>query len=149
MNSVLSLDEGVLVAAWGRAGRGKTRTSIQQHAENGYVYLRALVLWTELWMLQDLCREVGVKEMEIPGRKAKAFMLIVDALRKNPRPVFIDEADKINYRLLEAIRDLADITGCPFVMVGEESLLLAMAPPGLLATSLSAKVQFIMVGEEE
>lgn len=123
MNAVLHADEGVLVAVWGRAGRGKTRTSIEYHAEENCVYRRALKLWTELWMLQDLCFELGVRKDQLPGRKAKAWAIIVDSLKKDPRPVFIDEADKINHNLLEVVRDLADITGCPFVLVGEEELL--------------------------
>ncbi|MBW1778798.1 MAG: ATP-binding protein [Deltaproteobacteria bacterium] len=87
-------------------------------AQEGWVYVRALRGWTELWMLQDLCFELLIDP--IPGRKKAAFEAAKNALLVNRRPVIIDEADKLTPALLDWVRDLADLTFAPFALVGEK-----------------------------
>jgi len=109
-----------LLAFIGQAGRGKTSAAKFFAAQNGWVYVRALTGWSELWMMQDLCFELQIDP--IPKRKKPAFEAVVKSLRKNPRTIVIDEADKMDATLLDWIRDLADITYVPFALVGEKLL---------------------------
>lgn len=118
----LSAGEGRLGLVFGRAGRGKTRTAVWYAANNSCVFLRCLSIWrhSELGMLQALCRELGVKH--IPHRKAPAFQEAMDAMIANPRPLFVEEIEKLPYAFLELIRDLSDLSTAPIVLVGEEEL---------------------------
>lgn len=110
--------EPVLLAFYGQAGRGKTSAARFFAAQEGWTYVRALKGWTELWMLQDICFELKIDP--IPKRKKAAFEEIKMMLYREPRPILVDEADKLNEILLEWVRDLADITFVPFALIGEK-----------------------------
>jgi len=122
----LSAGEGRFGMVYGRAGRGKTRTAQWYAANNDGIYLRTLKIWrtSELDFLRTLCRELG--EINIPNRKGPCFNIIVDRLIADPRAVFIDEIEKLPALFLEVLRDLADVTAAPFVVIGEEELVAVM-----------------------
>lgn len=113
--------EPTMLVFHGQAGRGKTSTARFYSAQEGWTYVRALEGWTELWMLQDLCFELKVDP--IPKRKKAGFEAIRDRLFSEPRPVMIDEADKLSPTLLEWVRDLADTTVVPFTLIGEKLIM--------------------------
>lgn len=112
--------DAVLLVFTGTAGYGKTEIAEYFSAQNGWVYVRALSRWTDSWMMQDLCFELGIRP--VPKRMKPAFEAAKKDLIDNPRHVIIDEADKLSDRQLEWIRDLADITFVPFILVGEKVL---------------------------
>lgn len=112
--------EGRLGLFFGRAGLGKSRTAQWWTAETGSRYLRVVTVWSELDFLKGLCREVGV--IDPPHRRGACFSEIIDKMVRDPRPVFIDELEKMNVRMLDLIRDLSDISTAPFILIGEEEL---------------------------
>lgn len=117
--------EPVLLLFYGQAGLGKTETARFFAAQEGWTYCRAMKGWkSELWMLQDLCFEMNVDP--IPYRKKAAFEAIKESLRRNPRPVLLDDTDKMSDALLEWIRDLADVTFVPFALIGEKVIMRKM-----------------------
>jgi len=120
----LSLDEGEgrLAVAHGRAGWGKTRTTLYQHGLIDSVYLRMQAIWStsELDFLQKLLKELGHKTP--PGRKGACFTHIVDILTTTPIPIFLDEVDRVPARFVDLIRDLTDISTAPVILIGEEGL---------------------------
>ncbi|MHB8808935.1 MAG: AAA family ATPase [Desulfobulbaceae bacterium] len=109
-----------LGCVWGRAGRGKTRTVQTWAARNACVYLETVSVWSELDLLQALCRELGIRHP--PGRRGLCFTAAIDAMLVAPRPIFIDEIERFGQRFLEIVRDLAKITGGIIVLIGEEEL---------------------------
>lgn len=114
--------EPALLVFFGEAGRGKTTSARYFAAQEGWTYARFMKGWkkSELWMLQDLCFELSIDP--IPHFKKKAFDAIKTRLLSAPRPVLIDEADKMDPTHLEWVRDLADITYVPFALLGEKLL---------------------------
>lgn len=118
----LGRGEGRLGMVYGRAGRGKTRTSQWYHAHNGGVFLRMQTIWrtSELEFLKALCRELGI--LSAPGRKGPAFMAAVDILIADPKPIFLDEVEKLPGYFLDVIRDLSDLSTAPIILIGEEEL---------------------------
>lgn len=119
----LNNDEGCFGMVFGMAGLGKTRTSQWFQAHHDCVYMRVLGVWrnSELEFLRAMANAAGVKSP--PGRTAAAFTSVVDSLIKNPRPVFLDEVEKMKPNFInDVIRDLAEITGRIFVLLGEEEL---------------------------
>ena len=113
-----AVGEPALLVFFGQAGRGKTSAARFFAAQEGWTYARALKGWTELWMLQDLCFELMIDP--IPKRKKGCFETIIKRLHESPKPVLIDEADKLSDNLLEWVRDLADKTYVPFALIGEK-----------------------------
>lgn len=114
--------EGSLGMVYSRAGRGKTRTAQWYAAHNGAIYLRSELLWStsHLGFLQALCRELEI--VSPSGRKTACFYSITDKLLQTRKPVFIDEIEKLPKSYLELIRDITDLTGAPFILIGEEEL---------------------------
>jgi len=110
--------EPTLLTFHGEAGRGKTSCARYFAAQEGWSYIRALRGWSALWMLQDFCYELRIDP--IPKRAKPAFEAIRERLLLEPKPVLVDEADKLDEKLLEWIRDLADITLAPFALIGEK-----------------------------
>jgi len=90
--------------------------------QNDCVYVTSLRDWSVLWMYQDILTAMGIYNEAQPKRKKQAFEAIAAALKDNPRVVIMDEADLIQSRLLETVRDLCKITRVPWVLVGEENL---------------------------
>lgn len=114
--------EGRFGLVWGQAGRGKTRTAQWYCADNNAVYLRVLAIWatSELDFLCTLAKELGV--LTPPRRKAAAFQAVLDKLAMDPRPIILDEIEKLHPKFLEFLRDLTDLSGAAIIFVGEENL---------------------------
>lgn len=122
----MAAGEGRLGLVFGRAGRGKTRSCQTWYGHNGGVFMRAMTIWrtSELEFLKELCRQLGIKVP--PKRKGPAFIEALERLSSDPRPVFIDEIEKLPGTFLDVIRDLSDLSLAPFILVGEEELVYAM-----------------------
>ena len=113
--------EGRLAAVHGRAGRGKTRTALHWHASHDSIYLRTIAIWTPKAFLAAMARELNAPSL--PWSAAAAFTVVCDLLSAAPRPVFLDELERLPRIFLELVRDLTDSTGAPFILIGEEELL--------------------------
>ena len=116
--------EGRLGIIYSRAGRGKSRTCQWYSAHHpGCVYLRIASIWksSELDFLKALCREVGI--VSPPPRKGPCYIEIIESLLSEPRPVFLDEPEKLPRTFLDLIRDISDMSTAPFILIGEEELL--------------------------
>jgi len=118
----LGKGEGRMGLVYSQAGRGKTRTADWYHAHNGGVFLRMLTVWrtSELEFLRTLCRELGI--LSPPGRKGPAFAAAVDVLLADPKPIFLDELEKLPAYFLDVVRDLSDLSTAPVILIGEEEL---------------------------
>ena len=118
--------EGCFGMVYGRAGRGKTRTSQWYCAHNDCVYMKVLTIWrdSELGFLKSFCKNLGI--LSPPGRKDPAFSAVAECLAENPKPVFLDEIEKMPKYFLNLIRDIAESAGISIVMIGEEELVTYM-----------------------
>lgn len=120
---MLNEGEGCLGMVYGRAGRGKTRTTQWYAANRGCVYLRVAAIWknSEKEFLRALCFELGV--IDPPKHKVPAYNMVLERLLSEPKPaVFIDEFEKLPVSFLDVVRDLSDVSLVPFVLIGEEGL---------------------------
>ena len=108
-----------MVMTYGEPGTGKTKAARALYAEHGGIYLRALESMTQNSFLQAICFEV---DGTTPHGSARAKHAILGQLSDEPRPIFIDEADRLHVGRLEDLRDIHDITGSPIVLIGEMGL---------------------------
>ncbi len=114
--------EGCFGMVYSQAGRGKTRTSQWYSAHQDCVYLRVLTIWrtSETEFLRSFCNALNI--LSPPKRKGPAFAQIVNNLIENPRPVFLDEIEKMSQTFLDLVRDIADSAQVPVILIGEEEL---------------------------
>lgn len=110
-----------MLMAYGVAGLGKTLAARNAHAEGGGVYLRAWEGWTQAAFLQALCFEVTGSR---PHGANRCKVRIIEALGRaeGARTIYMDEADRLDVRRLEDLRDIHDETGAPIVLIGELGL---------------------------
>lgn len=119
----LSDGEGRFGLVWGRAGRGKTRTAHYYCANTkGCHYVLALRVWrhSQGELLRAIAREAGI--VNPPHRIAPLFAEVAERLIHTRPTIFVDEPDKLTIAHLEILRDLTELTGAPFVLIGEEEL---------------------------
>lgn len=108
-----------MVAVWGEAGTGKTEASQMLYAEQGF-YLRAMEGITQCAFMQDLCYEVKGSR---PHGTHRCKTEIIHELEGTHTPIYIDEADRLDIRRIEDMRDIYDMTGCPIILIGEQAFL--------------------------
>lgn len=117
---------GRLGYLWDMAGRGKTDTSAKYAAPRRMPHIRMRDDWRGSYMgfLRKLCLELGYQEAALPHSRTRCVDKIIEALYKIPaknRVVFLDEMDRFP-RHLDLVRDLADLTGAAFILIGEEAM---------------------------
>ena len=107
-----------MVAVWGEAGSGKTQAAQEIYAGNGF-YLRAMEGISQCAFLQSVC-------FEVKGSRPRTTYLckteVIKALDGSRQALFIDEADRLDIRRIEDLRDIYDMTGAPVVLIGEQGL---------------------------
>lgn len=114
--------ESSLLLVTGEAGYGKSETVDRWAVEIGAVYLRAKTDWTPRYFLTELAESLKV---DPTGRSKEVFARVSGYLGRNQTPMVIDEVDhclRDNARVLEAIRDLSDLTEVVVVLVGMEKV---------------------------
>ncbi|MGN0015420.1 MAG: AAA family ATPase [Candidatus Gastranaerophilaceae bacterium] len=102
---------------YGEPGLGKSQTALWLACKYDGIYLRALNLMTDRWLLEELVKELD----EIPRfLTSDNFNIVVKKLKNNPQIIFIDEIDYLmnNCKTIETLRDIHDETGCQIIFVG-------------------------------
>jgi DNA transposition AAA+ family ATPase len=98
-------------------GYGKSRTALHYALNNGAILIRTKKLMSGRWLLEEIVEELGVS----PAWKSKdLFAQAIQLLIARPRTVILDEIDYFtsDSRVIESMRDLADIARCPMIFIG-------------------------------
>ncbi|MBW2561720.1 MAG: ATP-binding protein [Deltaproteobacteria bacterium] len=126
---------------WGLPGEGKSTTvAYAANAMDG-IFLRANACWTVTSMLGALMVELGMEPM---GRRAPMIEAGCKRLMETPRVLFIDEADYLfeHPQMLDALRDIYDITGSSVVLIGMERFARKIQQRGKFARRITQWVEF-------
>jgi len=126
---------------WGQPGEGKSTTIAYATNILGGVFLRANICWSVTSMLADIMTELGMAPMH---RKAPMIKAIVDHLMSRRRPVFIDESDYLFKRadMIDALRDIYDLTGSPVILIGMEEMARKIQTKGKFARRITQWIEF-------
>jgi len=126
---------------WGEPGQGKsTALAYVVNAMDG-IYVRAVGAWTVTSMLGQICHEIGGRRLL---RRADMIDHIVEQLAKKPRPLFVDEADYLfrQFEMVDSLRDIYDMSGCPVVLCGMEDIARRIQAHGRFARRITQWVEF-------
>lgn len=112
-----------IVLIYGKYGLGKTIGFERIAAQKNAVFLRALATWRQRPFLLELCMELG---LDTTGGASALFLRVVEELRRDPRPIIIDEIDELlvgsKRDVLEVVRDIHDkVQSVAIFLVGMQS----------------------------
>lgn len=139
-NVLFTPGEGRLLVGYGRAGRGKTQAGLYYAAKYGWAYLAYLEFWSVLDLMQEIALELGA--IKPPHRTSWCFREIVARLKVQPRPLVLDDCNRPSPAHLEAIRSLANASGMPVILLGEEELLPVLKRNTRIWSRVEDKVEF-------
>lgn len=125
-------DERRLIIVDGLPGLGKTTILSRWAANESCIYLRGKSEWSAYWMMAELLKESSQQQNDIVnlphGYEARfsaclamlAERRIAAAAIGAQFAVVIDEADYVSAKskLVDTVRDLADLSQVPFILVG-------------------------------
>lgn len=125
VDSMLDPESGLsgFVLAHGQAGRGKTVAAHRYHVERGGAYVRAWESLSHTAFMQRLLFEIKGQNGDMPrhnGNRCKEMM--IHHLLKERMVIEVDEADRLNIKLIESLRDILDETDSPIALVAEEGI---------------------------
>ncbi|MDW7643411.1 MAG: ATP-binding protein [Desulfuromonadales bacterium] len=126
---------------WGEPGEGKSTAVAYVVSVMDGVFVRAVGCWTVTSMLGELCKELGGHRML---RRSDMIDYITQKLADNPRPIFIDEADYLfrQFEMMDALRDIYDVSGCPVILIGMEDIARKLQAHGRFARRITQWVEF-------
>ena len=117
-----AINENVIVVAYGKPGVGKSRC-IQEFALRKMTTSPISILCsaniTTRYFVQRLARALSLNET-LPT--AKLEDAIAEKLKKNPRPIFVDQANYLNEKALGTICYVWEIARIPVVLIGTKDL---------------------------
>lgn len=117
-----AINENVIVVAYGKPGVGKSR-GITEFATRKMTTVPITILCsaniTTRYFVQRLARALQLNENMPTARLEDA---IADKLKRNPRPVFIDQANYLNEKALGTICYIWEVARVPFVLLGTKDL---------------------------
>lgn len=134
---------------WGEPGTGKsTALAYFTNLYDG-IFIRALTCSTVTSILGDICKYLGHERML---RKSDMVEYIVKKLTRGengepdpaPRPIFIDEADYCfkHFELMDILRDIYDLSGCPVIFVGMEDMARKLKEQSRFARRITQQIVF-------
>lgn len=133
---------------WGDTGRGKTTATAWLINRCNGVYVRALALWNATAMLRAIAEEL---DLDTKGTRTALEMRVIEKLAETQRPLFVDEADHIvgNELMMEALRDIHDLSTVPVVLIGMGQMRKKVARYAQLENRIMQWIEFAPCDHED
>ena len=128
-----------LAMVTGPAGRGKSEAARHYATNSSAVYIPPLNKRTGLMLLKTICFELAFVK---PGRTDACVDLISEEMARSRRLIILDEADLLPISIIEMIRNINEICGCPVVLMGEQELKGKIGSRRRLASRIRRKIEF-------
>lgn len=134
--------EASMMLVTGEAGYGKSQTVDYWAVQNSAAYLRAKVEWTPHYFMAELAETLKIDGR---GRAKDVFARIAGVLGSQQIPLVIDEAEhclRDGAQVLEAVRDLSDLTEVMVILVGMEQVQAKIARHAQISSRIAKVVEF-------
>ena len=123
----------------GHAGRGKTEFARYFATNSSAIYIPPMNERSSLDVLKDITFELAKVK---PGRKSLCFDVIATEMARDRRLILIDEADLLEIRTLEMLRNINERYACPVILIGEEGLKRKVLSRRRIASRIRRHVDF-------
>lgn len=144
---------GAPEAGWmlitGEAGYGKSSTVDNWAVETGAVYLRGKQGWTPSYFYHELAQRLAV---DVRGKPKDLFARLMSTIGSQGLAIIVDEVEHAlsdNAAVLEALRDLTDLTETPAVLIGMEQAQTKISRHLQIASRIAKVVTFEPASEED
>ena len=135
-----------MAAVYGPAGRGKTMAAHRTAVHAEAIYIPPLNIRTPFGMLRSITNELqGVK----PGTAERCIDLIHAEMQRRRRVIIIDEAEMLELRVIEMLRNLNEIISSPIVLVGERELKQTLAKSARLQSRIRRAMAFDPISQAD
>lgn len=134
--------EASLMLVTAEAGFGKSTTVDNWAVSIGAAYIRAKEGYTPAWFRSDLAENLKI---DTRGRPKDVFARIAGYIGGNQVPIVIDEVEHCfdnNAAVLEAVRDLSDLTEVLVIMVGMDQVQSRIARHRQISSRIARVVEF-------
>jgi hypothetical protein len=148
----------LMALLYGLPGEGKTTCIDWAIDKTNGIALRAKSCWTQTGMLADLATELRCPEKIRRSNRTNVMLnSVIEHLNDNPRPLFIDEVDRLvmaynrinGEKIMECLRDIHDIARIPLVLVGEENSAVTVQENGRFGRRIKHWVEFKGIDRED
>lgn len=117
-----AISENVIVVVYGKPGVGKSRCLTEfavRKMSTSPVSILCSANVTTRHFVQKIAREIGVDDQQ---PTAKLEDMIAERLKRNPRPLFVDQANYLNEKALGTICYVWELARVPVVLAGTKDL---------------------------
>lgn len=117
-----AITENVIVVVYAKPGVGKSRC-LQEYSTSKVTTMPIQILCsaniTTRYFVQKIARELGLDDRP---PTAQLEDRIAEKLKRNPRPIFVDQANYLNEKALGTVCYLWEKARIPFILIGTHNL---------------------------
>ena len=135
-----------LAMVTGPAGRGKTEAAKHYAVHSQAIYIPPLNTRTPPMLLREIAFELASVR---PTRSEHCLNVIGEEMAKDRRLVIIDEADLLEMKILEMLRNVNERYACPILLLGEDDLRGRIASRRRLASRIRRRLEFGPVMQQD
>lgn len=133
-----------LAMVTGHTGRGKTETAKQYAVNSDAIYIPPMNIRSPAMVLREITFELANLR---PTRSDTCLALIGDEMAKRRRLIIIDEADLLDMKCLEMLRNVNERFACPVMLIGEEELKGRVGSRRRLAGRIRQRMEFAPINQ--
>jgi hypothetical protein len=139
LTSSVSLIGPSLAMVTGPAGRGKSEAARHYAVHSDAIYIPPMNVRTPAMVLREISFELAGMR---PARTDACLNIIGEEMSKNRRLIMIDEADLLEMKVLEMLRNVNERFACPVMLIGEEELKGRVGSRRRLASRIRRRLEF-------
>jgi len=146
MTSTMSLIGPSLAMVTGPAGRGKTEAAKHYAVNSQAIYIPPMNIRSPAMVLREISFELcGMR----PTRSDACLANIGEEMARNRRLIMVDEADLLEMKCLEMLRNVNERFACPIMLIGEEELKGKIGSRRRLASRMRRRMEFGPISKED
>lgn len=146
MTSATSLIGPSLAMVTAPAGRGKTETAKHYAVNSSAIYIPPMNIRSPAMVLREICFDLSGMR---PARTDACLAIINEEMTRNRRLIIIDEADLLEMKCLEMLRNVNERFACPIMLIGEEELKGKIGSRRRLASRMRRRMEFGPISKED
>jgi len=146
MISSTSLIGPSLAMVTGPAGRGKTEAAKHYAVNSTSIYIPPMNIRSPAMVLREISFELSGMR---PTRSDACLAIIGEEMARNRRLIMIDEADLLEMKCLEMLRNVNERFACPIMLIGEEELKGRIGSRRRLSSRMRRRMEFGPITRED